>query len=89
QLIVTARAGGAEGGLKAAAALHGHTAIVSASPLLLRQKHKHADPNDPLFFRQWHLKAAAASASKPGADIQVLPVWSAGGTGQGVRIAIV
>ncbi len=89
QLIVTARAGGAEGGLKAAAALHGHTAIVSASPLLLRQKHKHAEPNDPLFFRQWHLKAAAANASKPGADIQVLPVWSAGGTGQGVRIAIV
>lgn len=98
-LIVRAIRGGAESGLRAASALHGHPAIVSSSPLLLRQKRKHfipegqAEPNDALFPKQWHLKAAA-NAKRLGSDIRVLPVWLGAGsnaplTGEGVRIAIV
>lgn len=99
-LIVRAAQGGAEAGLRAASALHGHPAIVSASPLLLRQRQKHfigeddTQPDDELFPKQWHLKAAPAHANKPGSDIRVLPVWLGADTGtpltgQGVRIAIV
>ena len=87
--IVAARAGGAVGGLKAAAALHGHPAIADLSPLLRRQRQRQALPNDPYFPLQWHLQASGSNAGKPGADVRVTPVWEQGLTGQGVRIAIV
>jgi subtilisin-like proprotein convertase family protein len=87
--IVAAREGGAIGGLKAAAALHGHPAIADLSPLLRRQRQRRTVPNDPYFPLQWHLQAGGKNAGKPGTDVRVTPVWELGLTGQGVRIAIV
>lgn len=87
--IVAAREGGAIGGLKAAAALHGHPAIADLSPLLRRQRQRRALPNDPYFPQQWHLQASGTNAGKPGTDVRVTPLWEQGLTGQGVRIAIV
>lgn len=87
--IVAAREGGAVGGLKAAAALQGHPAVADLTPLLRRQRHKLAAPNDPYYPLQWHLQSSGSNAGKPGTDVRVLPVWEQGIRGQGVRIAIV
>lgn len=89
QWIVAAREGGALGGLKAAADLHGHPAIADLSPLLRRQRQRHVLPNDPYFPLQWHLRANGKNAGKPGTDARVTPLWEQGLTGQGLRIAIV
>ena len=46
-------------------------------------------PHDPLFSDQWHLKNTGQSGAKAGEDINVMPAWDQGFTGQGVVIGIV
>ncbi len=48
-----------------------------------------AEPTDPLYPDQWHLKNTGQSGGTAGQDINVGPAWTAGYTGAGVTIAIV
>ena len=45
--------------------------------------------NDPLFANQWHLRNTGQAGGCPGEDVRISPVWNAGTTGTGVRIAVV
>jgi subtilisin-like proprotein convertase family protein len=53
------------------------------------------NPDDPLFSDQWHLQNLGQASStgqrsgRRGEDINVLPVWNQGITGQGIVIGIV
>ncbi|QTA88490.1 S8 family serine peptidase [Desulfonema magnum] len=47
------------------------------------------NPDDPLFSDQWHLANTGQSGGKTGEDVNVMPVWDRGFTGEGVTIAIV
>lgn len=44
---------------------------------------------DPLFPSQWHLSNTGQSGGTSGQDINVVPAWDAGYTGNGVNIAVV
>lgn len=44
---------------------------------------------DPLFSDQWHLENTGQTGGKAGADVNVVPVWDMGITGDGVVIGIV
>lgn len=44
---------------------------------------------DPLFNNQWHLHNIGQSGGTRGEDLNVLPVWEMGYSGNGVQIAIV
>ncbi len=55
-------------------------------------------PNDPLFADQWHLLNTAQEVGNPdlqnlfgvaGQDINVVPVWNTGITGNGVLVAVI
>lgn len=55
-------------------------------------------PNDPLFPNQWHLLNTGQETGSPdflplygvaGQDINVVPVWNQGITGEGVKVAII
>lgn len=48
-----------------------------------------AEPTDPLYSDQWHLKNTGQSGGTAGQDVNVVPAWAAGYTGAGVTIAIV
>lgn len=87
-VIVAARAGGARGGMEAAAALAGHPAIAGAAPMLLHQLEKKMLPNDVLFAEQWHLQNTGQTGGKVGTDIAVTSVWDTY-QGEGIRIGIV
>ncbi|MDJ0714529.1 MAG: S8 family serine peptidase [Prochloraceae cyanobacterium] len=45
-------------------------------------------PSDPLFKDQWHLLNTGQNGIKPGIDLNVVPVWSSGYTGKGVKVGI-
>jgi kexin len=45
--------------------------------------------NDPLFASQWHLRNTGQAGGCVGEDVRISPVWNAGTTGTGVRIAVV
>ncbi len=45
--------------------------------------------NDPFYPDQWHLENTGQGGGSPGADVNVVPVWSDGLTGKGLQIAIV
>lgn len=44
---------------------------------------------DPLFGDQWHLQNTGQNGGIPGEDTNVIPVWSMGLRGEGVRVAVV
>jgi len=44
---------------------------------------------DPLFIDQWHLQNTGQDGGLPAEDSNVIPVWSMGFRGEGIRIAIV
>lgn len=44
---------------------------------------------DPLFSSQWHLLNTGQSGGTAGEDTNVVPVWSSGLCGRGIRVAIV
>ncbi|GIX84659.1 hypothetical protein CDAR_552231 [Caerostris darwini] len=44
--------------------------------------------DDPLFDEQWYLLNKGQTGSPPDNDINVLPVWESGITGEGVRISV-
>jgi proprotein convertase subtilisin/kexin type 2 len=48
-----------------------------------------ATGNDALFGDEWHLQNTGQDGGTPGEDAQVLPAWTAGFVGGGVRIAVV
>ena len=50
---------------------------------------RRADPTDPLFGDQWHLRNIGQSGGQTGADANVPPAWDLGYTGDGVTIAVV
>ncbi|HVX16168.1 MAG TPA: Ig-like domain-containing protein [Pirellulales bacterium] len=45
--------------------------------------------NDPLFDEEWNLNNVGQTGGTPGADINVLPAWQEGYTGQGVTVGVV
>ncbi|NJL60399.1 MAG: hypothetical protein HC887_12970 [Desulfobacteraceae bacterium] len=45
-------------------------------------------PQDPLFSEQWHLRNTGQAGGISGEDINVVPVWESGNTGQGIVIGI-
>jgi subtilisin family serine protease/subtilisin-like proprotein convertase family protein len=45
--------------------------------------------NDPLFNEEWNLNNTGQVGGTPGADINVLPAWQEGYTGQGVIVGVV
>ncbi len=47
------------------------------------------NPDDPFFSDQWHLTNTGQSGGKTGEDVNVMPVWNQGFTGEGVNIGIV
>lgn len=48
-----------------------------------------AEPTDPLYSDQWHLKNTGQSGGTASQDVNVVPAWTAGYTGAGATIAIV
>ncbi|HJT31483.1 MAG TPA: Ig-like domain-containing protein [Pirellulales bacterium] len=46
-------------------------------------------PNDPLFREQWNLQNTGQTGGTKGADINVVPAWQQGYTGQGVVVGVV
>ncbi len=46
------------------------------------------NPSDPLFPEQWHLENVGQTQGKSGEDVNVIPVWAQGLTGEGVVIGI-
>ncbi len=61
--------------------------------LWLEQQHKRQRfkrlPEDPLFEDQWHLNNSGQSGGTTGMDVNVLPAWEMGFTGNNVQMAIV
>lgn len=53
------------------------------------QQHKRGDFTDPLVPDQWHLDNRGQSGGTPDVDVNILPVWNAGWTGDGVVIGVV
>jgi len=45
--------------------------------------------SDPLFPNQWHLINSGQSGGTPGEDVDILPVWEDGLSGEGIVIGIV
>lgn len=45
--------------------------------------------NDPLYNEEWNLNNTGQVGGTPGADVNVLPVWAQGYTGQGVTVGVV
>ncbi|HVA50449.1 MAG TPA: Ig-like domain-containing protein [Pirellulales bacterium] len=45
--------------------------------------------NDPLYNEQWNLNNTGQTGGTPGADVNVLPAWQQGYTGQGVTVGVV
>lgn len=45
--------------------------------------------NDPLYNEQWNLNNTGQVGGTPGADVNVLPVWAQGYTGQGITVGVV
>lgn len=79
-------------GLDAVASLR--RAGIWAEPELRLQIRRMAEPTDPLYSTQWHLKnlgTSTVSGGVVGADINIAPHWSgvAPKTGAGVNIAVV
>ncbi|EIP98843.1 regulatory P domain of subtilisin-like proprotein convertases [Opitutaceae bacterium TAV1] len=73
--------------LRAAAALSGMEGVRLAMPMLASRMSPAADPDDPLFSRQWHLFDYGQQGGKGGNDINVRPAWNLGYTGAESGIA--
>jgi subtilisin family serine protease len=80
--------GGPSAALDAVRRLRGRD-VLSAEPLLARQRVKRAVPNDPFLAQQWHLDRGTFA----NIDANVFAAWDsapgAGLTGQGVTLSIV
>ena len=46
-------------------------------------------PQDPHFRSQWHLRHTGFSGGRPGQDLNVVPAWESGLSGEGVVVAVV
>lgn len=75
--------------LELADRLRAHRDVISADPLLARQRFKRYIPNDPLFNDQWHLRNTGQGGGTAGIDIRVTNVWAQGYFGEGIIIGIV
>ena len=71
-----------------AADLNGRDGVAFAEPNGYLFYQKLALPNDPLLNLEWQLRNTGQTGGTPGADINVVPAWNQGITGQGVVIAI-
>lgn len=76
-------------GLALAARLRQRPGVLWAEVILARHLKPRAQPNDPLFPRQWTLRNTGQSGGAAGADANVLPVWESGRHGEDVVIAVV
>ncbi|PAA90343.1 hypothetical protein BOX15_Mlig001076g2 [Macrostomum lignano] len=46
------------------------------------------EPTDPMFKKEWYIKNTGQAGGYPGLDLNVLPAWKEGVTGNGVTTAI-
>lgn len=81
--------------LKGARALRAMKEVVSADPLLARQRTRKLIPNDPFFAHnssnagyQWHLRNTGQNGGTAGIDVNVSTVWDTW-RGSGIRIGII
>lgn len=88
QHVYTVDAGDPDSALQVARQLEGFPGVLRCEPALLRQRARKALPNDPLFFRQWHLRNTGQLGGLTGVDIHAESAW-ARGRGNGVVIGIV
>lgn len=59
-------------------------------PEFTRRMSLRADPTDPRFTEQWYLKNdGTLTGTTAGNDLNVLPAWEDGATGNGIRIAVI
>jgi hypothetical protein len=65
--------------------LREHPHVKWAENQVAKKRFLRAEPSDPLFRNQWHLKNTIAN----GVDINVIPAWESGVSGEGVVIAMV
>ncbi|XP_076099086.1 neuroendocrine convertase 2-like [Mytilus galloprovincialis] len=60
----------------------------SAILLDYSKSYSYAEPQDPLFQKEWYLKNVGQSGGKPGLDLNVEIAWAMGYTGKDVTTAI-
>lgn len=65
--------------------IHEHPLVMWAENQVSKKRFLRSDPTDPLFRNQWHLKNTVNN----GVDVNVLPAWESGVSGEGVTIAMV
>lgn len=69
------------------------TGTVGLQPMLAAHRAKKSNPNDHLFFNEWHLKFQNQGRVDPSASANVSSVWGYGGgsaiRGQGIVVGIV
>ncbi|MBL6764103.1 MAG: S8 family serine peptidase [Verrucomicrobiae bacterium] len=80
--------GPAQDALTLSARLRTSPGVISAEPLLARQRQRRAVPNDPEFARQWHLLNSGQLGGTPGVDLNVTNVWD-NYRGAGITINVV
>jgi subtilisin-like proprotein convertase family protein len=68
--------------------LRANQAVISAEPILARQRVRKALPNDPLFTNEWHLLNRGINGGRAGIDLHLTNTWN-NYRGKGVAIAIV
>jgi subtilisin-like proprotein convertase family protein len=68
--------------------LRANEAVISAEPILARQRARKALPNDPLFTNQWHLVNRGLNGGRAGIDLHLTNTWN-NYRGKGVAIGIV
>lgn len=66
-----------------------NTAVLWAMQQTAVRQHNRGTITDPLAVDQWHLDNRGQSGGTVGVDINILPVWEAGWTGDGVVIGVV
>lgn len=86
--VYSVDAGDPDSALQLARQLERFPGVVRCEPALSRQRARKALPNDPLFFRQWHLRNTGQLGGLAGVDIHTEPVWTQV-RGGGVIVGIV
>lgn len=85
---VIIRVPSATNALDAADTLGSNPDVISASPLLERERNQRWVPQDSLFPAQWHLRNVGNLGAIPGIDIKATDAWDLA-SGDGITIGIV
>ncbi len=78
----------AELALEVLGKLRANPSVISAEPILARQRVRKSLPNDPLFTNQWNLVNHGLSGARAGIDLHLTNTWT-NYRGKGVAIGVV